>query len=104
MIALQKVLTQIRQAERDYQRPPGSVQLLAVTKGRDLQAIQTAVAAGQRIFGENYLQEALVKIQALAHLALEWHFIGTLQANKTRQVAENFLGYTVSTGLKLLNT
>lgn len=90
MVSLQKILDRIRQAERDYQRPPGAVRLLAVSKGRSLQAIQTAVAAGQRAFGENYLQEALDKMQALAGLDLEWHFIGALQANKTRAIAENF--------------
>lgn len=87
---LSKILQRIRQAERDYHRPPGSVRLLAVTKGRDIQTIQLAVAAGQTAFGENYLQEALGKIQALAPLNLEWHFIGTLQSNKTRAVTENF--------------
>ena len=90
MISLQKVLAQIRQAEHDYQRPPGSVRLLAVTKGRDIQAILAAAAAGQTAFGENYVQEALTKIRALASYSLEWHFIGALQANKTRAVAENF--------------
>lgn len=90
MVAIKTVLDQIHQAERDYQRSPGSVRLLAVTKGRDIQAISAAVEQGQHAFGENYLQEALEKIAALAPLVLEWHFIGTLQANKTRLVAENF--------------
>ncbi len=87
---LSKILQRIRQAERDYHRAPGSVQLLMVTKGRDIQTIQLAVAAGQTAFGESYLQEALDKIQVLAPLNLEWHFIGNLQSNKTRVVTENF--------------
>ena len=87
---LSKILQRIRQAERDYHRAPGSVRLLMVTKGRDIQTIQLAVAAGQTAFGESYLQEALDKIQALAPLNLEWHFIGNLQSNKTRAVTENF--------------
>lgn len=90
MRALQTVLGKIRQAEDKYQRPPGSVRLLVVTKGQNIRAIQAVIAAGQRAFGENYLQEALVKINAFAGQCLEWHFIGTLQANKTRGVAENF--------------
>jgi len=90
MMGIQNVLDRIRQAEQQFNRPPGSVQLLAVTKGRDISLIRAAIAAGQRAFGENYLQEALQKIQALADPALEWHFIGALQSNKTRAVAENF--------------
>lgn len=88
--ALQDILAQIRQAEQRYQRPPGSVRLLVVSKGRDLTAMKAAIAAGQQAFGENYLQEGLGKIQALADYALEWHFIGNLQANKTRMVGEKF--------------
>jgi pyridoxal phosphate enzyme (YggS family) len=67
-----------------------SVTLLAVTKGQDVAAIRAAMAAGLTQFGENYVDEALPKIQALASSAAQWHFIGRLQANKTRQVAENF--------------
>jgi PLP dependent protein len=67
-----------------------SVTLLAVTKGQDVAAIRTAMGAGLTQFGENYVDEALPKIQALQGSAAQWHFIGRLQANKTRQVAENF--------------
>lgn len=87
---LHSVRQRIQKAERDANRAPGSVQLLAVSKGQNIAAIESAVAAGQRMFGENYCQEALNKIQALAHYSIEWHFIGTLQANKTRRVAEHF--------------
>lgn len=70
-------------------RPPGSVTLVAVSKGHPAGAVRTALAAGLRHFGENYLQEALPKIQAAGQEPV-WHFIGRLQANKTRPVALNF--------------
>ncbi len=89
-IYFQKVWNKLRQAELQFQRPPGAVHLLAVTKGRDVALIQQLIAAGQKAFGENYLSEALAKIQALKDKSLEWHFIGNLQANKTRAIAENF--------------
>jgi pyridoxal phosphate enzyme (YggS family) len=71
-------------------RDPTSVQLLAVSKTKPAEAIAEAYAAGQRAFGENYLQEAQAKMAALADLAIEWHFIGRLQSNKTRAVAAAF--------------
>lgn len=71
-------------------RPAGAVTLLAVSKTQPAQAIRAAAAAGQYRFGENYLQEALAKMADLADLDLEWHFIGPLQSNKTRPVAEHF--------------
>lgn len=71
-------------------RAPGTVVLLAVTKACPAAALREAHAAGQRRFGENYVQEALAKQKALADLDLEWHFIGPLQSNKTRSVAEHF--------------
>jgi pyridoxal phosphate enzyme (YggS family) len=63
---------------------------VAVSKGHTLDAIRAAAALGVEHFAENYMQEALPKIEALAGLALTWHFIGRLQANKTRHVAERF--------------
>lgn len=73
-------------------RPPGSVQLLAVSKTFGADAVQQAFDAGQRAFGENYIQEALAKIEALAALRtqLQWHLIGPIQSNKSRPVAESF--------------
>ena len=68
-------------------RPVG---LVAVSKTQAAGRLREAFAAGLRVFGENYLQEALAKQQALADLAIEWHFIGPLQSNKTRAVAEHF--------------
>ena len=73
-------------------RDPRSVALLAVSKTFPAEDVRAAHAAGQRAFGENYVQEALTKIEALSDLraSLVWHFIGPLQSNKTRPVAENF--------------
>ncbi len=87
---LNAVRTRLAAAERRAGRAPGSVRLLAVSKTRTVDEIRAAVAAGQRAFGENYLQEALEKIDALKDEPLEWHFIGRIQSNKTRQIAERF--------------
>jgi len=91
---LQHVQQQIAQAAGLAGRVPSSVQLLAVSKTFGPEAVAEAVAAGQRAFGENYLQEALDKIAALPALVpdtpLEWHFIGPIQSNKTRPIAEHF--------------
>ncbi len=84
------VSERIRRAEAAAGRAEHSVRLLAVSKTRDAQAIRACARLGQRAFGENYLQEALQKIDALEGLGLEWHFIGRLQGNKTRPVAERF--------------
>ena len=75
-----------------FQRREGSVKLLAVSKTFSADAVREALAAGQTGFGENYVQEALDKMSALADLRerLEWHLIGPLQSNKTRVVAERF--------------
>ncbi len=91
-------LDQVRQAiaaaARAAARLPDSVLLIAVSKTFGPDAVISAAGAGQRMFGENYLQEALDKKLAVAaarpDLALEWHFIGPIQSNKTRPIAENF--------------
>ncbi|MGQ0618654.1 MAG: YggS family pyridoxal phosphate-dependent enzyme [Panacagrimonas sp.] len=72
------------------QRPPESVGLIAVSKGFAVADIRQAVAAGQFAFGESYVQEALPKIEQLSDLKLEWHFIGPVQSNKTRDIASHF--------------
>ena len=89
---IQEVSGRIARACDAARRPVASVTLLAVSKTFGPEAVREAVAAGQRRFGENYVQEALAKIEALADLraGLEWHLIGPLQANKTRAVAEAF--------------
>jgi pyridoxal phosphate enzyme (YggS family) len=89
---LHAVSQRIVLAEQLAGREPRSVALLAVSKTFPTEDVRAAHAAGQRMFGENYVQESLTKIEALADLraSLEWHFIGPLQSNKTRPVAENF--------------
>lgn len=87
---LQTVRQRISAAEARFERVPGSVQLLAASKGQPLAALHDALAAGQCRFGESYAQEALGKITALKAAHPEWHYIGPLQRNKTRIVAENF--------------
>lgn len=85
---LQAVRARIARAAHAAGREPASVTLLAVSKSHPASLIEQARAAGQRAFGENYVQEALQKMEALPEL--EWHLIGPLQANKTRLAAERF--------------
>lgn len=86
---LQTIGERTHQAEQRFQRPFNSVQLVAVSKFHPLTAIQSAYQAGHRAFGENYVQEMVAKAQALAGYSdIEWHFIGPLQSNKTKLVAE----------------
>lgn len=89
---LQAVNLRITRAAQACGRKPEAVRLLAVSKTFAADAVRTAFAAGQRAFGENYVQEAIEKITTLADLRsqLEWHMIGPLQSNKTRQIAEHF--------------
>ena len=89
--ALKQVRARMHAAARAAGRDPADVRLLAVSKTFGADAVRAAHAAGQRAFGENYVQEALGKIEATRGLAgIEWHCIGPLQSNKTRQVAEHF--------------
>jgi PLP dependent protein len=87
---LLKIYGAIAQAEQRYNRLQDSVGLLAVSKGQPIDKIEAAALLGQKKFGENYVQEALLKIESLGALKLEWHFIGSIQRNKTREIAENF--------------
>jgi hypothetical protein len=87
---LASVLARIEQASRHAGRDPASVTLLAVSKQQPVEVVRAAADAGQRHFGENYVQEALAKVGALRDRPLTWHFIGQLQSNKTRDVAESF--------------
>jgi PLP dependent protein len=89
--AWQAARERVAEALRSAGRPPGSVALLAVSKTFGADAIRAVHAAGQRAFGENYVQEAIAKRAALADLAdVEWHLIGPLQSNKARLAAECF--------------
>lgn len=85
-----QVSSRIQAATQAANRSEDSVQLLAVSKTKPAQALREAYAAGLRNFGENYLQEALGKQLELADLPLIWHFIGPIQSNKTRSIAEHF--------------
>lgn len=85
-----RVLLQIQQACEHAKRLESEVQLLAVSKTQPSERLRDMYATGQRRFGENYLQEALDKMEALADLDIEWHFIGHVQRNKTKHLAEKF--------------
>ena len=87
---LGRVQQRIAAAARAAGRDPATVSLLAVSKTWGLDAVREAAAAGQRAFGENYVQEGVGKVEALRAMGLEWHFIGPLQSNKTRPVANAF--------------
>lgn len=84
------VQKRLQQAASDAGRNPAEIQLLAVSKTRNIAQISQAITSGVFCFGENYLQEAMDKIDQLDDSKLDWHFIGPLQSNKTRQAAENF--------------
>ena len=92
--SLAAVRERIAAAERRFDRPPGSVALVAVAKTKPAALIREAWEAGQRRFGENFVQEAVAKVDELSTLAgpggIEWHFVGALQTNKSRTVAERF--------------
>lgn len=88
--AIQHIQTELRSYENRYSRDPGSVQLLAVSKRKPVSAIREAIAAGQRAFGENYVDEALEKISAIADDTLQWHFIGAIQSRKCADIAQHF--------------
>jgi pyridoxal phosphate enzyme (YggS family) len=86
----QIVECKVREYEKKYSRKENAVSLVAVSKRRPEEAIELLYHQGHRHFGENYLQEALPKIQNLSKLKVIWHFIGKIQANKTAEIAINF--------------
>lgn len=87
---LQAVIARIEAAARQFGRNPDDISLLAVSKTWPAADVHEAALAGQKSFGENYVQEGIDKATTLAALNLDWHFIGPLQSNKTRAVAETF--------------
>ena len=87
---LMHVRERIRRAAMAASRPPDEIMLLAVSKTKPASDVAAAYGAGQRAFGENYLQDALPKIRALADNDIEWHFIGRLQGNKTADISRHF--------------
>lgn len=88
--ALEKVHERIAAAAQAAGRDPDEIRLLAVSKTKPPEMIREAWDAGQRAFGENYVKEALSKMDALNDLVIEWHYIGRIQGNKTRDIARHF--------------
>ncbi len=87
---IERLSDRLQRFERQYERSAASVKLLAVSKRHSVESIIAANKAGIEDFGENYLQEALNKIQHLSSIRVNWHFIGPIQSNKTKAIAENF--------------
>jgi len=87
---IESIRARIAEAEIKYNRPTGSVQMLAVSKTRPAKDILEAIAAQQLHFGENYLQDALPKITGIPNKHVKWHFIGPIQSNKTQSIAQYF--------------
>jgi pyridoxal phosphate enzyme (YggS family) len=87
---IEQLSGRLQRLERRYERSAASVKLLAVSKRHPVESIIAANKAGIEDFGENYLQEALDKIQHLSSIRVNWHFIGPIQSNKTKAIAENF--------------
>jgi pyridoxal phosphate enzyme (YggS family) len=87
---LQAVKVRITRAARSVNRQPNEITLLVASKTHPAERVREAWLAGQTIFGENYLQEALAKMPVLADLPIQWHFIGPIQSNKTKRITENF--------------
>lgn len=88
---IKNIQSKIELYEKNYHRLPHCVKLMAVSKKKPQELIEQVYASGQRIFGESYLQEAMQKIEALQYLEdIQWHFIGPIQSNKTRDIANHF--------------
>lgn len=87
---LEQVRARIDAAAGRFDRDPQAIHLVAISKKKPAEMIRAALAAGQRDFGENYLQDALAKIEALADTEAVWHFVGDIQSNKTRDIAAHF--------------
>ena len=100
----QLILERIASAAQSIGRKPDQVRLMVVTKGHPLEAVQAVVAAGARLLGENYVDEALVKMQALSsYPGIEWHMIGHVQSRKAELVSQNFSCVHSVDSLKLAN-
>lgn len=88
--SIQNIKTAITNAETEALRPPGSVRLLAVSKGQPVEAIRQACLLGLKDFGENYLQEALEKMEQIQEAEICWHYIGSIQSRKAKTIARHF--------------
>jgi|TARA_B110000914_G_C15305750_1_gene373213 hypothetical protein len=93
----------INELEQHNSQPKREVRLVAVSKGQDQEKILEAFNAGHNIFGENYLQEAINKKEALKNFKIEWHFIGPIQSNKCKLIAENFQWIQTVDRIKVAN-
>lgn len=89
-LALEQVTQELREFEKKHARPSNSVSLLAVSKRKPISAILAAMSAGQRAFGENYVDEGVEKVQTINDSSVEWHFIGAIQSRKCGPIAEHF--------------
>ena len=98
---LERLRATLADAAQRAGRHPADVKLIAVSKTQPAEAVAAAIAAGQRVFGESTVQDALTKIPQFAGQALEWHFIGRLQSNKARFIPGNFAWLHSLTSLKL---
>jgi hypothetical protein len=98
---LERLRTSLTDAAHHAGRRPGDVKLIAVSKTQPPEAVAAAIAAGQRVFGENTVRDALTKIPHFAGQGLEWHFIGHLQSNKARFIPGNFAWVHSLTSVKL---
>ncbi len=87
---LLQIKKRVAEAESRFQRQLNSIQVIAMSKSQSLHSIKEAIMAGQRAFGENYVQESLAKIEQLKDFTIAWHFVGKIQSNKTKVIAENF--------------
>jgi len=101
MTRLREIQQRIKLAARLIHRPSEAITLIAVSKKQSTADITLLHQAGIKHFGENYLQEALPKIKELCHLDIQWHFIGHLQSNKTRAIAEHFAWYHTLDEIKI---
>ena len=87
---IDRLLVKVDQAAKKANRSPDEIKILAISKGQDSSQIKNLFELGQIRFGENYLQEALIKQGQLRDLNIEWHFVGSIQSNKTKEIARSF--------------
>ena len=87
---IDRLLVKVDQAAKKANRSPDEIKILAISKGQDSSQIKNLFVLGQIRFGENYLQEALIKQGQLRDLNIEWHFVGSIQSNKTKEIARSF--------------
>ena len=87
---IERLQVKVDQAAKKANRSPDEIKILAISKGQDSSRIKNLFELGQIRFGENYLQEAIIKQEKLSDLNIEWHFVGSIQSNKTKEIARSF--------------